>query len=249
MPALVRNQRRPREGRGGNTAAASSRRLRDSFERGGPLCRRVRAHRHHGVQRLYRPPNLQLSGESRAGASKQGAGQAADGHAVLRRRAGHRVHLPERRGDHRVGPGLGRGGDPVPGRDDRRGQHPGHGHGRHHVQGGRGAGGSDRAGLHPGGAAPPGAGAQDLGGIRGRRGRQHRLDRERDRPAQGGARGGRREPGAGLLRPRRHRAHGLRRRPHSRLPQPGLFPRRPDAARPGSRAAGGEANGSPSPWR
>ena len=35
------------------------------------------------------------------------------------------------------------------------------------------------------------------------------LDRERDRPAQGGARGSRRQPGTGLLRPRRHRAHGL----------------------------------------
>ena len=248
VPALVGGQRRPREGRGRDPEAAPSRRLRHPLERGGPVRRRIRAHRHHRLQRLHRAADLQLSGESRAGAPGQGTGQAADGHAVLRRRAGHRVHLPERRGDHRVGSGLGGGGDPLPGRDDRRGQHPGHGHGRHHVQGGRGAGGPDRAGLYAGGAAPPGAGAQDLGGVRGRRGRQHRLDRERDRPAQGGARGSRREPGAGLLRPRRRRAHGLRRRPHSRLSQPGLFPRRPDAARPGGRASGGESDGSPSPW-
>ena len=55
VPTLVRGQRRPREGGGEHPAPAPPRRLRHPVERGRAVRGGVRAHRHHGVQRLHRP--------------------------------------------------------------------------------------------------------------------------------------------------------------------------------------------------
>ena len=105
-----------------------------------------------------------------------------------------------------------------------------------------------RARLHAGGATPPGAGAQDLGGVRGRGRRQHRLDRTGDRAAQGGAGGRGREPRSGVLRPRREPS------PRSRTPTSSSATSTPIiswAGGCGSTAtprSGRSGNGSRSPW-
>ena len=51
----------------------------------------------------------------------------------------------------------------------------------------------------------------------------------------------RRQPGPGLLRPRRQGRHALRRLPRLRLPRPRALPGRADAARPRARRGGGRS--------
>ncbi len=192
---------------------------------------RVRAHQHHGHQRLRRPAGAALPALD-AGAARGGRrARPADGDAVERRHPGCALGPGQARADHRVRPG-GRGGRgrarrAACGRPQR--DHPRHG--RHHRQGladREGAGRVRRRVRGRGRHVEPrdarrwrrlraqAAGDRHLRGRRGRR--QHRLARQggraQDRPAQ------RRRPARpGLLRPGQRGADRDRRERRAGLPQ------------------------------
>ena len=105
-----------------------------------------------------------------------------------------------------------------------------------------------RARLPAGVRALPHSGAQDLGGVHRRGWRQHRLDRPHGGPAQGRPPGSGRRAGPGGLRPRRDRAHGVRRRRGPRVSEPGLFPGRPSLPEQGWRHGRHRGADRQSPW-
>ena len=243
---VVHRQRQPREGAGRADPVTASRPVRESVLGSGALPGGVRAHHHHHLQRVHRPYHLVVPVQPEQLPCGQGAAQRAAHHAGLRRRARQRRLRAPGRGPGGVGAGGGRRRGPVLLRQDRRAQHPGHRHGRDHVQGGAGAGRPHREELQPGDPAPRRAGHQDLGGVHRRGGRQHRLGGQGEGALEGGAPGSRRQAGPGELRAGRHRAHGFGRGPRAGVPEPRLLPGRAHEPGPGSGGAGdpGEGGGS-----
>ena len=231
--SVVVQVRRARAAGEGHGRAAGAQRLRLLLGGPDPALGRVRAHGGHGAQRLPGAGDVALPRPARVARAGGRPALSAAGHAVRgRRHPGRRVRaarLPHAR----FRPGGRRARLAVSGRPHRSQARDRHRHGRHLVR--RRPGVGRRAGGELPERGPPVRvlRAAHRHPLDRQRRRLDRVDRRGERHHAGGPDLGRRPARARLLRPRRHAAHGDRRRPGARLSRPRHVPRRPAASRRG----------------
>ena len=238
LPALVR-QPRERAGGGAPPARARPRDRGDHLRRGAAADQGVRAHQHHGGQRLREAARPALPRQPRRRTRAHRICRAAAGDALQRRPRLYRDRGRLPAATHRVGSGGGghrrapdragaraAGGAVVRhGRDDGEGvPHPRRGDADH-----RRARGGALPAIHAIERLSGGGSGGQHDRDRRRRG-QHRRDQ---RHGSGAGRAGerRRRSRADLLRPRRHPADGDRCGPAAGLPRSRQLRRRFDAPR------------------